>query len=49
MAKEFIEVSKEEGEQITQPIYKYMPLIMFHNGEMISVVAQENNKVYYVK
>ena len=49
MEKEFIEVSKEDSEQIMQPIYKYMPLIMFHNGEMISVVAQKDNKVYYVK
>jgi len=45
---EYIRVSKEDGEKIMQPTYKYMPVFTTINGEMVRVVAQENGKVYYI-
>lgn len=47
--KNFIKVSLEEAEKIMQDIYKYMPMIMFIDGGMRRVVAQNGNNVYYVE
>ena len=44
----YIKVSKEQANEIMQPIYKYMPTFVQHNGEMVQVIAQENGKIYYI-
>ena len=44
----YIKVSKEDGEKIMQPTYKYMPVFTTIDNKMVRVVAQENGKVFYI-
>lgn len=46
---EYVEVNKTQSEQMMQDIYRFMPIFVTVNGELVRVVAQQSGIVYYIK
>lgn len=45
----YVEVNQDKAEQIMQDIYRFMPLFVTVNGDMVRVIAQQSETVYYIK
>lgn len=45
----YIEVDKDKKDEVMQDLYKFMPVYVQRDGQIVKVIAQKNNIVYYVK